>query len=157
MEPKFFSSQNEFRKWLEKNHETAKEVLVGFWKVGTGKPSMTWGESVDQALCFGWIDGIRRSLGDEAYTIRFTPRKPTSIWSAINIKKVAQLNEKGLMRPAGDAAFEKRNDHKSRFIRTRTGRRNSHTRSKRCSGKIRRLGSSSPRRLRRTRETVSIG
>lgn len=113
MEPKFFSSQNDFRKWLEKNHERANELLVGFWKVASGKPSMTWSESVDQALCFGWIDGVRRSHGDDAYTIRFTPRRPGSNWSAINIKKVAELKEKGLMHPAGHAAFDKRKDAKS--------------------------------------------
>jgi uncharacterized protein YdeI (YjbR/CyaY-like superfamily) len=113
MEPIFFSSQEKFREWLEQHHETEKELLVGFHKVRTGKPSMTWSESVDQALCFGWIDGVRRSLGEESYTIRFTPRKPTSNWSAINIAKVKGLTKKGLMRPAGLAAFAKRSEHKS--------------------------------------------
>ncbi len=108
MEPIFFPSQTEFRTWLEENHETADEVLVGFYKKKAGKPSMTWSESVDQALCFGWIDGKGRSLGDEAHTIRFTPRRPKSNWSAINIAKVAKLTEDGLMHPAGLAAFEKR-------------------------------------------------
>lgn len=113
MEPIFFSSHDEFRKWLEENHETAKELLVGFHKVKSGKPSMNWSESVDQALCFGWIDGVRKSLGEYGYTIRFTPRKPASNWSAINIAKVEELKKKGLMRPAGLAAFAKRVEHKS--------------------------------------------
>lgn len=113
MEPKFFSSQKEFRKWLEKNHASAKELVVGFWKVTSGKPSMTWSESVDHALCFGWIDGVRRSCGEDAYTIRFTPRGATSNWSAINIKKVADLKEKGLMQTADLAAFEARKDGRS--------------------------------------------
>jgi uncharacterized protein YdeI (YjbR/CyaY-like superfamily) len=113
MEPIFFKSQDEFRNWLEENHETAKELLVGFYKVKSGKPSMTWSESADQALCFGWIDGVRKSLGEHGYTIRFTPRKPASNWSAINIAKVAELTKKGLMRSAGEAAFAKRVEHKS--------------------------------------------
>lgn len=113
MEPIFFPTQFAFRKWLEKNHETAAEVLVGFWKVGTGKPSLTWSESVDQALCFGWIDGIRRSRDKESYTIRFTPRRPKSIWSKINIEKVNRLKKEGMMRPAGLAAFEKKEDHRA--------------------------------------------
>jgi uncharacterized protein YdeI (YjbR/CyaY-like superfamily) len=97
-----------FRAWLEAHHASATELLVGFHKVGSGKPSMTWSESVDEALCFGWIDGVRKSLGASAYTIRFTPRKPTSIWSAINVEKVAALREANKMRPAGEAAFAKR-------------------------------------------------
>jgi uncharacterized protein YdeI (YjbR/CyaY-like superfamily) len=113
MTPKFFKDQHAFRAWLEKNHAKEQELLVGYYKVDSGKPSMTWSESVDQALCFGWIDGVRRSLGDEAYTIRFTPRKPTSNWSAINIKKVDVLTKGGLMAPAGLAAFAKRKDERS--------------------------------------------
>jgi len=115
MEPRFFAKAADFRKWLEKNHEKKKELLVGFYKVGSGKPSMGWSESVDEALCFGWIDGVRKSLGETSYTIRFTPRKPTSIWSAINIKKVEVLTKQGLMRPAGIAAFEKKLGHKSKI------------------------------------------
>ncbi|MGQ2982528.1 YdeI/OmpD-associated family protein [Flavobacterium sp.] len=114
MEPHFFKTPADFRKWLDKNHETKTELLVGFYKTGTGKASMTWPESVDQALCYGWIDGVRRSLGEESYTIRFTPRKPTSIWSAVNIDKMADLQKKGLVQPAGLAAFEKRTESKSR-------------------------------------------
>jgi uncharacterized protein YdeI (YjbR/CyaY-like superfamily) len=111
--PEFFPSPAAFRAWLEKNHTRATELLVGYYKVGTGKPSMTWSESVDQALCFGWIDGVRRSIDKESYCIRFTPRKPTSTWSAINIRKVKELTKQGLMRPAGLAAFEKRKKKKS--------------------------------------------
>jgi Uncharacterized protein conserved in bacteria len=113
MSATFFTSPEAFRKWLEKHHETEKELLVGFYKVGTGKPSMTWSESVDQALCFGWIDGVRKSIDEESYSIRFTPRKPTSIWSAINIKKVDELTKAGLMMPAGQKAFALRREDKS--------------------------------------------
>jgi uncharacterized protein YdeI (YjbR/CyaY-like superfamily) len=83
----FFATPAEFRKWLKANHKNKRELLVGFYKVGSGKPSITWSQSVDQAICFGWIDGVRRSIDAESYCIRFTPRKNTSIWSAINIKK----------------------------------------------------------------------
>ncbi len=108
MAPIFFASAVDFRKWLAANHKTADELVVGFWKVATGKPSMTWSGSVDEALCFGWIDGVRRRVDEESYTIRFTPRRPDSVWSAINIAKVEKLNGAGLMMPAGIAAFEKR-------------------------------------------------
>jgi uncharacterized protein YdeI (YjbR/CyaY-like superfamily) len=108
----FFPTPEDYRKWLEKNHTTEKELLVGFWKVGTKKPSMTWSQSVDQALCFGWIDGVRKSI-DESYSIRFTPRKPTSIWSAVNIRKVEELTKTGLMTEAGRKAFELRKEEKS--------------------------------------------
>jgi uncharacterized protein YdeI (YjbR/CyaY-like superfamily) len=103
--PLFFASPEAFRRWLEKHHGSRKELLVGFHKVHTGKPSLTWPQSVDAALCYGWIDGLRRSLGDEAYTIRFTPRKPTSIWSNVNTRRAAELGKLGLMAPAGLAAF----------------------------------------------------
>lgn len=108
MKPIYFPDQDAFRAWLEKNHTTEKEIIVGFHKVHTGKPSMTWSESVDQALCFGWIDGIRRSVDEESYCIRFTPRKPASTWSAVNVNKVKALTKKGLMRPAGLALFNAR-------------------------------------------------
>jgi len=114
MSPIFFETQQDFRKWLKKNHKKETEILVGFYKVGTGKPSMTWSESVDQALCFGWIDAVRKSIDKDRYQIRFTQRKANSIWSAVNIKKVSALIEKGLMQPAGIAAFEKRQEHKSK-------------------------------------------
>jgi uncharacterized protein YdeI (YjbR/CyaY-like superfamily) len=111
----FFETQEEFRNWLEKNHEMQKELLVGFHKVGSKKPSMTWSQSVDHALCFGWIDGVRKSIDRESYSIRFTPRKPTSIWSAINIKKIKELTKAGLMKPEGLKAFELRKEEKSRI------------------------------------------
>ena len=106
--PKFFANQSDFRKWLQKNRKTKTELLVGFYKIDSGKPSMTGPQSVDEALCFGWIDGVRKSISNESYQIRFTQRKPTIIWSAINIKKVEELTKQGLMQPAGLASFEKR-------------------------------------------------
>jgi len=112
-QPTFFPNPKDFRKWFEKNHKTAKELLVGFYKVTSGKKSITWPESVDEAICFGWIDGVRKSIDSESYSIRFTPRKPGSIWSAINIKKVEELTKKGLMYPAGNMAFSKRQEKKS--------------------------------------------
>ena len=113
MNPVFFQDQNEFRKWLEKNHNKESEVIVGYFKVGTGKPSMTWSQSVDQAICFGWIDGIRKSIDKERYCIRFTPRKPASIWSNVNIKKVEELKKKGLMKKPGLEVYNMRKDSKS--------------------------------------------
>jgi len=87
MIPIFFPTQTDFRQWLEENHATETELLVGFYKVGSGKPSMSWSQSVVEALCFGWIDGVRRSIDAESYSIRFTPRKAKSVWSAVNIKE----------------------------------------------------------------------
>jgi uncharacterized protein YdeI (YjbR/CyaY-like superfamily) len=115
MKPIFFAKQSDFRKWLQKNHKKETELLVGFYKVGSGKPSMTWSQSVDEALCFGWIDGVRKSIDKDSYQIRFTQRKSTSIWSAVNIKKVEELTKAGLMQPAGLASFEKRTESKSRI------------------------------------------
>lgn len=115
MKATFFPTQDKFRQWLKQHHKKETELIVGYYKVGSGKPSMTWSQSVDQALCFGWIDGIRRSLDDESYCIRFTPRKSTSIWSAINIKKIEELTRQGLMQPAGLASFENRKENKSRI------------------------------------------
>ena len=109
----YFPTPQDFRNWLEKNHDKESELWVGFYKVGTGKTSLTWSQAVDQALCFGWIDGIRKSIDSDSYCNRFTPRKPKSTWSAINIRKVEEMNKLGLMRPAGMAAFEKRNEQKS--------------------------------------------
>jgi uncharacterized protein YdeI (YjbR/CyaY-like superfamily) len=111
--PTFFETPEQFRAWLEEHHETATELLVGFYKKGTGRPSITWPQSVDEALCFGWIDGIRRGIDDESYSIRFTPRKPTSNWSSVNIARVAELEKEGRMRPAGRAAFERRSAARS--------------------------------------------
>ena len=113
--PTFFAEQSDFRKWLQKNHKKETELLVGFYKVDSGKPSMTWSQSVDEALCFGWIDGVRKSIDKESYQIRFTQRKPTSIWSAINIQKIEELTKQGLMHPAGLAIFEKRRESKSKI------------------------------------------
>jgi len=112
--PVFFEDAQAFRAWLATHAHTERELLVGFHKVGTGMPCMTWSESVDQALCYGWIDGVRKGLDATTYTIRFTPRKATSIWSAVNIDKVARLREQGLMTPAGEAAFAQRSEDRSR-------------------------------------------
>lgn len=105
MKPLFFKTQDEFREWLDKNHQSETEVWVGYYKAGTGKQCMSYSESVDQALCFGWIDGIRKSVDAESYCNRFTPRKPKSKWSAVNIAKVKELTRLGLMEPAGLAAY----------------------------------------------------
>ena len=113
MEPTFFPTPADLRAWLEENHETETELLVGFYKKGSGKRSITWPELVDEALCFGWIDGIRRRIDDESYTIRLTPRKPASTWSSVNIKRVGELTKEGRMRPAGLAAFERRTEDRS--------------------------------------------
>ncbi len=113
MNANFFPTQLDFRKWLDKNHQKETELIVSFYKVDSGKPSMTWSQSVDQALCFGWIDGIRRSIDKESYCIRFTPRRPTSIWSSINIKKVEELTAQGLMQPAGLEIYKHRKESKS--------------------------------------------
>ena len=111
----FFANPSEFRKWLEQNHKTATELIVGYYKVNSGKPSMSWSESVDQALCFGWIDGVRRSIDNESYCIRFTPRRKNSIWSAININKVEVLTKAGLMKPEGLEAYSHKTDHKTKI------------------------------------------
>lgn len=113
MNPIFFGSPAEMRLWLEQNHASATELQVGYYKVGTGRPSLAWAQSVDEALCFGWIDGIRKSLGDESYTIRFTPRKPTSIWSKVNMDRVQTLTAEGRMTERGLAAFAARKENKT--------------------------------------------
>ena len=113
MKPAFFPTPADFRTWLEEHHAGTPELLVGFYKRGSGKPSITWPESVDAALCFGWIDGVRRSLDEDSYTIRFTPRKASSTWSAVNIKRAHELTKLGLMHPAGLQAFERRDEKKS--------------------------------------------
>lgn len=114
MNPIFFPTQAHFRAWLAQNHLKETELLVGYYKVGSGKPGMTWSQSVDEALCFGGIDGVRRSVDADRYCIRFTPRNPKSIWSAVNIAKVEILTSQRLMQPMGLAAFEKRQENKSR-------------------------------------------
>jgi uncharacterized protein YdeI (YjbR/CyaY-like superfamily) len=111
--PTFFETPDDFRAWLERHHESESELLVGFYKKGSGRPSITWPESVAEALCFGWIDGVRRGIDADSYSIRFTPRKPSSNWSKVNIDKVAELAEQGRMWPAGEAAFERRSEARS--------------------------------------------
>jgi uncharacterized protein YdeI (YjbR/CyaY-like superfamily) len=113
MKPTFFRTADEFRRWLEREHSRARELWVGFHKKGTGRPSMTWPESVDAALCFGWIDGIRMRIDDRRYMIRFTPRRAASIWSAVNLRRVQALRRAGLMRPAGLAAHAGRTRERS--------------------------------------------
>jgi uncharacterized protein YdeI (YjbR/CyaY-like superfamily) len=110
---RFFRSAADFRSWLDKHHASATELWVGYHRKASGRPSMTWPESVDEALCFGWIDGIRKRVNDTSYTIRFTPRRATSIWSAVNIARVKVLKAAGAMRPAGIKAFAARRLNKS--------------------------------------------
>jgi uncharacterized protein YdeI (YjbR/CyaY-like superfamily) len=112
-DPIYFESAQAFYDWLEQHHDSEAEVYVGFHKQHTGKRAMSWSEAVDQALCFGWIDGRVNKIDDDRYMQRFTPRKPTSNWSNVNVKKVARLIEEGRMRPAGLAAFEKRKDYRT--------------------------------------------
>jgi uncharacterized protein YdeI (YjbR/CyaY-like superfamily) len=167
IEPRFFASLDDFRAWLEKHHATETEILVGFHKKQTGRPTMTWTESVREALCFGWIDGIRRSLGDDSYTIRFTPRKRGSNWSAVNLRHVEELMREGRMAPAGIAAFEARKpertgvysfeqrhaarlepEHEKRF-RPKRKRGSSSRRSRPATGRPRSSGSSARNARRR--------
>ncbi len=104
--PTFFATAGAWRDWLAEHHASAAEISVGFWKVGSGKPSITWPQSVDEALCFGWIDGVRHRIDDESYRIRFTPRRPSSAWSRVNVSRFAELSALGRIAPAGQAAFE---------------------------------------------------
>jgi uncharacterized protein YdeI (YjbR/CyaY-like superfamily) len=113
--PVFFATPEKFRAWLARNASKATELVVGFHKVGSGTPSITWPESVDEALCVGWVDGVRKRIDDLTYQIRFTPRKPSSNWSAINIERVRVLTEAGRMSEAGLAAFALRVEHRSRI------------------------------------------
>ena len=115
MSPAFFRTPAEFRRWLRANHASSTELLVGFYKVDSGRPSITWPQSVDGALCYGWIDGIRKRVDDERYTIRFTPRRATSTWSAINLARVQVLTAAGRMRPPGVLAFQRRRVDRSRI------------------------------------------
>jgi uncharacterized protein YdeI (YjbR/CyaY-like superfamily) len=112
--PEFFATPLAFRRWLEQNHATQRELIVGFYVKASGKPSLTWPESVEEALCFGWIDGIRRKHGPDSYTIRFTPRKPASIWSRKNLATIGRLLKEGRVAPAGRKIYEARD-------RTKTG------------------------------------
>ncbi len=113
MKTLFFATPADFRAWLDQHHATEQELSVGFYKRDSAKPSITWPESVDAALCYGWIDGVRNSIDEVSYRIRFTPRKPSSTWSANNVKRVAELAKLGLMRPAGVKAFEARKGDKT--------------------------------------------
>lgn len=111
--PRYFKTPSDFRRWLEANHVSSTELWVGFRKKAAGKPSLTWPESVDEALCFGWIDGIRKSVDETSYMIRFTPRRPRSVWSAVNTRRARALIQEGRMQPAGLRAFRKREASKS--------------------------------------------
>lgn len=113
METRFFTTPDEFRAWLAENHATATEIGVVFHRKASGKPTMTWSDAVDQALCFGWIDSIARRLDETSRVQRFTPRKPRSNWSAVNIRKVGELTARGLMTPAGLASFARREEARS--------------------------------------------
>jgi uncharacterized protein YdeI (YjbR/CyaY-like superfamily) len=108
MTPKFFSTPKQFREWLERNHDSATELLLGFHKTSSGKKSITYSEALDEALCYGWIDGVRKNVNETSYTIRFTPRKARSIWSLVNVKHIERLTKEGRMQPAGVEAYERR-------------------------------------------------
>jgi uncharacterized protein YdeI (YjbR/CyaY-like superfamily) len=115
MRPTYFATPAKFRAWLEKHHSSEPELLVGFWKKHTGEPSIDWPQARDQALCFGWIDGVRKSLGPDSYTIRFTPRRPGSIWSKVNLARFEALKAEGAMTPAGEAAFAASKENRSNY------------------------------------------
>ncbi|HVO34889.1 MAG TPA: YdeI/OmpD-associated family protein [Gemmatimonadales bacterium] len=123
MNPRFFRRQSAFRAWLERYHATEREVIVGFFHVGTGKPSITYPQARDEALCFGWIDGVRRNYDATSYTVRFTPRKPDSAWSAVNLARVRELKAHGRMRPAGLKAHEARDPKKAELYSFENPRR----------------------------------
>lgn len=113
MQPIFFQNTQTLRQWFIDNHQTETELIVGYYKKGVDKQTITWSDSVDEAICFGWIDGVRKSIDEISYQIRFTPRKATSIWSKVNIEKVERLKKQNLMFPSGIVAFEKRKEDKS--------------------------------------------
>jgi len=110
---RFFRTGDEFRRWLEKNHSKNDELWIGFYKKDSGKGGITYAQALDEALCYGWIDGIRKTLDEDSFTTRFTPRKPKSIWSNVNIRNVTRLTKEGRMQPAGIAAYEKRDDRRT--------------------------------------------
>jgi len=114
VKPTFFESPDDFREWLERNHDSAEELVTGLHKTSSGKPSITLREAQDEAICFGWIDGVAHSLDESSYTIRFTPRRRGSVWSAVNIKRAHALIGAGRMTPAGLAAFEKRDEKRAK-------------------------------------------
>ncbi len=113
MKPVFFATPEEFRAWLDAHHGSATELLMGLYKKGSGRPSITWPEAVDEALCFGWIDGVRQRIDDASYMNRFTPRKPNSNWSAVNVRRAEELNQQRRMRAAGLKAFRERREDKT--------------------------------------------
>lgn len=113
MKPKFFSTPAEFREWLEHNHDTVTELLIGFHKKASGKKSITYAEALDEALCYGWIDGVRKKLNETSFVQRFTPRKPKSIWSNINVNHVERLKKEGRMHASGLAAYERRDPRRT--------------------------------------------
>ena len=113
MSVRFFKSASEFRKWLAKQHDKVTELWLGFYKKGSGKATLTYQEALDEALCFGWIDGVRKSLDEDSYMIRFSPRKSRSIWSRVNVKRAAELKRTGRMMPSGLAAFAARDSRRS--------------------------------------------
>jgi uncharacterized protein YdeI (YjbR/CyaY-like superfamily) len=113
-EPMYFATPAALRAWFRKHHAKAGELLLGYWKVDSGQPSVTWPESVDEALCVGWIDGVRKRLDDQRYTIRFTPRRPGSVWSQVNVRRIGELLAEGRMRPEGLAVFEARGEQHQR-------------------------------------------
>src|SRR6058998_2174845 len=166
MRPTFFTTPPEFRTWLEKRHREARELWIGFHKKSSGQASITWPEAVDEALCFGWIDGQRKGIDEVDYAIRFTPRKPGSIWSVANVKRIGELRAQERMRPAGLEAFEKRARDRSGIYSyeqrkvaeldetqlrnsVRTGRPGSSFKRNLHRTGRRRFGGSSPRRRRR--------
>ncbi len=115
MEPTFFATPGDFRAWLERHHASVDELFVGFWKKDSGRPSIDWPQARDQALCFGWIDGVRKSLGPDCYMIRFTPRRRGSVWSKVNHERYAALKAEGAMTAAGEAAYEAGKDDRSHY------------------------------------------
>jgi uncharacterized protein YdeI (YjbR/CyaY-like superfamily) len=145
MEITFFKSPAELRKWLEENQDKAKELWVGFYKKGSGQAGITYAEALDEALCFGWIDGIRKSVDEMSYTNRFTPRKPGSIWSMVNIKRAGELVEAGLMLPSGLKAFGERDEKKSKLYSYEERVRKLDDATKCSFGLIKRPGTSSRR------------
>jgi len=151
MEVHFFETPAEWRAWLEANHDTATEVEVGFRRRASGLPTMTWSQAVDEALCFGWIDGVRHSIDEISYRNRFTPRKPTSAWSNVNIAKVEALEAAGKMTDAGRAAFARRAEANSGSTRSRaTAPRRCPSPTRRCSPPTRPRARTSPRARRGT-------
>lgn len=157
MDPTFFATPKAFRKWFEKHHAEKSELLVGFYKRGSGEPSITWPESVDQALCFGWIDGVRRRIDDDSYSIRFTPRKSLSNWSAINIKRVAELTKLGLMARLDCARSRNGATTSRRFTRTKTKCGSFRPPMRSGSARTKKRGHFSPRRRRRISAWRSTG